>query len=324
MYSYSQLLEKFNRALSKEKILAEPENLYNPILYTLKAGGKRLRPVLTLLGYNLFKEDVEKAMTAAIGIEIFHNFTLLHDDIMDKADMRRNQLTVHKKWNENTAILSGDAMFILAYKYIIQTDSNDLKYLMSLFNQTALEVCEGQQYDMYFEAKLNVTEDDYLNMIYLKTSVLIAAAIKMGALIAGSNKQNAEYLYQFGINIGLAFQLQDDYLDSFGNIDTFGKKIGGDIIANKKTYLLIKALADANPAQKKELKKWMEKKDFDRNEKIISVKNIYNQLNIPAEVANKISNYHNKAIEFMKKVDVEENKKTELLSIARKLSTRIH
>ncbi|PLX19439.1 MAG: isoprenyl synthetase, partial [Marinilabiliales bacterium] len=268
MYNLKELQDLINKKISNEKIGREPFSLYDPIKYTLESGGKRIRPVLVLMTCNLFSDKIEHALRPAIGLEIFHNFTLLHDDIMDHADIRRGNPTVHKKWNENAAILSGDAMFIKAYEYFLDCQSTNFREILKIFNSTALEVCEGQQYDMEFEEKAIVTEAEYLRMIELKTSVLLAAALKIGALLGGANEKDADLLYQFGLNIGLAFQLQDDYLDVYGDVKVFGKKIGGDIVANKKTFMLIKAQEMARGEIKEQLNQLLNEQDFDRETKI--------------------------------------------------------
>ena len=240
MYSIAELQDLINTDLKTraEKLKkTNPVDLYNPVNYSLEMGGKRLRPVLVLMGYNLFSENIREALPAAIAIEVFHNFTLLHDDIMDKAEVRRNRPTVHKKFSENSAILSGDVMAFLAYRYLNECNSENLTPVFELFTNTAIEVCEGQQFDMEFEKRMDVNEAEYLEMIRLKTAVLLACSLKTGALLAGADSHVAGQLYEFGINLGLAFQLQDDLLDSFGIQESFGKKIGGDILANKKTFL---------------------------------------------------------------------------------------
>lgn len=299
-----------------------PENLYEPIKYVLSTGGKRLRPALVLMAYQLYKTDLGQATGVAVGYEIFHNFTLLHDDIMDNSHVRRNNPTVHVKWDENTAILSGDAMCIMAYEHITKhCPVNVLKSTISLFNKTAMQVCQGQQYDMDFEKRLDVTEDEYLKMIELKTSVLIAACLKTGAIIAKAPDNDAEQLYDFGKNIGVAFQLQDDWLDVFGNFKTFGKKIGNDITNNKKTFLLIKAYEKANEQQKNTLTKlFTENKNND--DKVKQVTAIYNQLEISNQTKIQINNYYQKAIEALKNIEVEDDKKKCLKLFAEKLMVR--
>ncbi|MDA3954548.1 MAG: polyprenyl synthetase family protein [Bacteroidales bacterium] len=322
MYSISKLQEKVNDFISKDNIGREPFSLYDPINYTLKSGGKRIRPVLVLMACNLFSDDIENAIKPAIGLEIFHNFTLLHDDIMDHAEIRRGNPTVHKKWNENTAILSGDAMFIKAYEYFLDCESPNFKEILKVFNITALEVCEGQQYDMEFEERDNVTEQEYLRMIELKTSVLLAAALKIGALIGGANVKDANLLYEFGRNIGLAFQLQDDFLDVYGDTEVFGKQIGGDIAANKKTFMLIKAQELAQGNNKTQLNDLLRSKDISREKKVKAVTEVYNSLQIKEIVQKKIQELNKKALDYLNKVSVLEDKKSELKKLASKLITR--
>lgn len=300
----------------------EPKNLYDPVIYTLGMGGKRLRPVLVLMAYALYKNKYADALPAAFAIEIFHNFTLLHDDIMDNADLRRNQNTVHIKYNENAAILSGDAMSILSYEYINQCKQGDFRAIIELFTQTALAICEGQQYDMDFETRNDVTVDEYLQMIGYKTAVLIAASLKLGGLIANAPKDDLENLYQFGFNLGIAFQLQDDYLDSFGDVKTFGKKIGGDIISNKKTYLMITALELAKDGIAKELNSWINKTEFNEKDKINAVLSIYNQLNLKQKSQQKMTSFYNKAIENWEQLSVANETKLELRLLADKLMKR--
>ena len=301
-----------------------PANLYQPIKYTLGMGGKRIRPIMILMACDVFGGEIDKAINAAVAIEIFHNFTLLHDDIMDHADMRRNKEAVHKRYNENVAILSGDAMSIMAYQYLIKTESPAFQELVQLFSKTALEVCEGQQYDMDFEDTLDVSIDEYLEMIRLKTAVLIACSLKMGALIGGANNNDAEHLYQFGINLGLAFQLQDDLLDVFADQEKFGKKIGGDIIANKKTFLLLKSLELTSPEQRKEIQYWIEKIDFDAAEKIKAVKKIYCETNVKKVSEKLMDSYYQKAIEELNAVSLANTRKEELISLAKTIMKREH
>lgn len=324
MYNLAELQDKVNNFISKDNIGREPFSLYDPINYTLKSGGKRIRPVLVLMASNLFSEDIENAIKPAIGLEIFHNFTLLHDDIMDHADIRRGNPTVHKKWNENTAILSGDAMFIKAYEYFLDCESPNFREILKVFNLTALEVCEGQQYDMEFEDRNNVAEQEYLRMIELKTSVLLAAALKIGALLGGADIKDADLLYEFGKNIGLAFQLQDDYLDVYGDTEVFGKQIGGDIVANKKTFMLIKALELAKGDDKKQLDYLLTSNNIDREEKVKAVTEIYNSLKIKEIVQKRIQELNGKALGFLNQVSVLDNKKSELKMLVEKLINRIN
>ena len=280
MYSLKELQQIIETQLSKINLNAEPKELYEPVEYILSIGGKRLRPSLVLAAYNLFKDDVENAIFPALALEVFHNFTLLHDDIMDKADLRRNQQTVHKKWSENVAILSGDAMSIKAYELLANVPAEFLTEVLQSFNKTALQVCEGQQLDMNFENRLDVSVDEYIEMIRLKTSVLIAVSLKIGGIMGGASKNDVQKLYDFGLNLGLAFQLQDDYLDSYGDVKVFGKKIGGDILANKKTFLLIKALELSDSKNTDKLLSLIERNDIKDELKISQVLEIYNETNV--------------------------------------------
>ena len=286
--------------------IKEPKNLYEPIQYILQIGGKRLRPILTIMTCDLFNGNVNKAYDAALAIEVFHNFTLIHDDIMDSAPIRRGKETVHIKWDINTGILSGDAMMIMAYKCFENYEDRIFKKLMCLFNQTALEVCEGQQLDVDFELRNDVSISEYIKMITNKTSVLVAAAMKMGAIVAESSEKNADSLYEYGINLGLAFQLQDDYLDTFGNPETFGKQIGGDIIENKKTYLYLKAmeLSDAHDRQKLEF--FYKQKLEDNSIKIDEVKRIFEQCDIPTLIQKLIHEYTETAFDLLKNMNISE------------------
>lgn len=325
MYSVEQLQKLVNTEIKNrsEKLKGlNPEYLYTPVKYSLEIGGKRLRPILLLLSYNLFSDDIKNALPSAIAIEIFHNFTLLHDDIMDNADLRRNQPTVHKKFNKNSAILSGDAMAFLAYKSILENKQKGVLEVIELFSKTAIEVCEGQQFDMDFEERLDVTELEYLEMIRLKTAVLLACSLKIGALLANVSNNIADQLYNFGINLGLAFQLQDDLLDSFGNQKTFGKRIGGDILANKKTFLLIKALGNATGTIKIELLSWIDKKDFLAEEKISAVKKIYKKLHIQESIQDKIDYYFQKSSQIFQELTVDENKKQPLIILCSQILKR--
>ncbi len=325
MYSVEDLQKIVSEAValrSKQLLDKTPVELYAPIHYSLEMGGKRLRPVLVLLAYNLFDKDVQKAVPAALGIEVFHNFTLLHDDIMDKADVRRNRPTVHIKFSENHAILSGDAMAFKAYKYFLESGSPRLPEAMKLFTDTAIEVCEGQQFDMDFEKRLDVKEEEYLNMIRLKTAVLLACSLKSGAILANSPGKAADQLYEFGINLGLAFQLQDDLLDTFGDQQTFGKKIGGDILSNKKTLLLINALEHANPEQRASLMEWIKKTDFNPEEKIGAVTEIYRQIGVKEMAEQKVDAYFNRAIAILDEMELEDVVKQPLRGFALNMLTR--
>lgn len=308
-----QLLQQIHEYIGNLSYMREPMGLYDPIEYVLGLGGKRLRPVLMLLAYNLYKEDVTRIFSQAAGIETYHNFTLLHDDLMDKADMRRNKPTVHKKWDENTAILSGDAMLILAYQFMMKKCPLEcVERVMEVFGRTALEVCEGQQWDMEFEHRLDVTVDEYIEMIRLKTSVLLAAALKIGAILGGAPEKDAQLLYDFGIKMGLAFQLQDDYLDVYGDPAVFGKKIGGDILCNKKTFMLITALSLAEGEDKETLLNWLRATGYVAEEKIQSVTALYNKVGVPELCQARIDAYYKEGLELLDKVNVESSLKEEL------------
>ncbi|PKQ63484.1 isoprenyl synthetase [Labilibaculum filiforme] len=322
MYSFNELQEIIEKEIDGLEFSAPPEGLFEPMKYILGIGGKRLRPILVLLGANLYKDDLSRVCLPAIGIEVFHNFTLLHDDVMDNAPIRRNKKTVHEKWNSNVAILSGDAMSIKAYQYIGSCEDKYLRDVLTVFNQTALEVCEGQQFDMEFEERNDVELDEYLNMIRLKTAVLLGGSLKMGAIMGDASSKDAELLYYFGVNLGMAFQLQDDLLDVFGDEAVFGKKIGGDILSNKKTFLLIKALETASSEVKSELKSWITKKDFNPEEKIKTVRAIYEKLNVREFSVKKIENYFTLCLEYLDKVNVEAEKKKELYSLVKGLVNR--
>lgn len=322
MYTIEQLREIIRREFSRQEYIEEPVSLFEPIQYILEDGGKRLRPVLTLMAYNLYRDDIEKALKSAVGIEIFHNYTLLHDDVMDDAELRRGRLTVHKKWNRNVAILSGDAAAITAYKYIESCEDRYLRRVIDGFNQMAMDVCKGQQYDMEFETRNDVTEEEYIHMIYLKTSVLIAGSLRHGALIAGAPEHEYNALYDFGGFLGLAFQIQDDYLDVYGDVAEFGKKIGGDITENKKTYLLIKAFEVAGKEDRELLQAWIDKKDFDAKEKVKAVTEIYDRLGIRELTLKTIENYLRKSREALDKIDVEKERKSAFYEMIHYLGER--
>lgn len=300
----------------------KPENLYEPIRYVLSLGGKRIRPTLAMLSYNLYKDNPETIVAAACAIETYHNYTLLHDDLMDNANMRRGHETVHKKWDANTAILSGDSMFAMAYELMHKGGGNRLDEIMGLFTKTALEIGEGQQYDMDFETRDDVAEEEYLEMIRLKTSVLLACALKTGAILAGASKDDADALYKFGEQIGLAFQLQDDYLDVYGDPKIFGKAIGGDILCNKKTYMLINALAKAGENDRKELERWINAKEYDPLDKISAVTAIYNKVGIDRMAEDKIRFYFDESRKYLAQVSVSEEKKQELIAYTNAMMKR--
>jgi len=323
MKSFNEITQLVTSELEQISWSKEPRGLYEPVGYVLSLGGKRIRPALALMACNLYSEDVQPAIQPALGLEIFHNFTLLHDDIMDKADVRRGQHTVHKKWDDNTAILSGDVMQIASYQFIAKTPIKYLKPVLDLFSKTAAEICEGQQYDVDFEQRDVVKGEEYLEMIRLKTAVLLGCALKTGAWIGGAGEEDAQNLYDFGINIGLAFQLKDDLLDVYGDEATFGKKIGGDILCNKKTYLLIHALELAIGKDAEELQKWLKTNDsLLENDKIKSVTSLYNKLGVKAICEGKMQFFYSKAIANLEKVSVLENNKQELRNLAEKLMFR--
>ncbi|MBN1598429.1 MAG: polyprenyl synthetase family protein [Bacteroidales bacterium] len=322
MLEYSDCQKLIEENLIQLYYDEEPNQLYSPIRYILRLGGKRLRPCFTLLAHNLFSENIKDALYPALGIEVFHNFTLLHDDIMDNASMRRKQETVHKKWNENTAILSGDAMMIIAYDLISKSRSEIFPDVFKIFNKTALEVCEGQQYDMNFEKQNSVKVNEYLKMIRLKTAVLFGASLAIGGITALSGSENIENLYQLGINVGSGFQLQDDYLDVFASSADFGKKIGGDIIANKKTYLLIMALNSNNKNAVKELKGWIEKKGFDPEEKVQAVKRIYQNLGIDEATRILASEYIEKGLIYLSQISADKERKNALQNLILQITKR--
>ena len=313
---------KIKEAVERVLVEEEPRPLFDPARYILALGGKRLRPVLALLATDLFGKDPAIALEPAVAIEIFHNFSLVHDDLMDRAAIRRGKSTVHEKWNANAAILSGDAMVIESYRQIARVPSRFLPEVLEVFSTTAMEICKGQQYDMDFEKRDDVTEDEYIEMIRLKTAVLIGCSLKMGAIMAETSPENANALYDFGINIGLAFQLKDDLLDVYGNPETFGKKIGGDILCNKKTYLLIKALKNAAPEQREELDRWLNAVEYNPEEKIEAVKKIYDELNLKQIAENLIEKYYLASLDCLASVRVSDERKQVLVDLAGNLMHR--
>ena len=315
-------MKKVNEALEALPYDRKPETLYAPIKYVLSLGGKRVRPVLMLLAYNLFKDDPERIMTQAIGLETYHNFTLLHDDLMDNADLRRGHETVHRKWDPNQAILSGDTMLLQAFGRIGACEADKMKDVFNTFLTTTYEIDEGQQLDVEFETRNDVKEEEYIEMIRLKTSVLLACAVKIGAILAGASKEDADNLYKFGEQIGLAFQLQDDLLDVYGDPKVFGKNIGGDITSNKKTYMLINALNRANEAQRKELTGWIEAKTFDRAEKVKAVTRLYDEIGIRQLCEEKMEACYANAKDYLAKVSVSEERKAELKAYAAAMMKR--
>jgi geranylgeranyl diphosphate synthase type II len=321
MQTHKELLEKFNSDLNKLNFGTEPSRLYEPIYYTLQMGGKRIRPILCLMASDLYDGNYNDVINAAFGIEIFHNFTLLHDDMMDNSSTRRGNPVVHVKWNENIALLSGDAMSVMAYKYISKA-KNNLQQILEIFSETALQICEGQQYDMDFELELNVSVDDYIKMTTLKTAVLLAGSLKIGAISANADIEDCNNLYEFGKNIGLAFQLQDDLLDVFGNNEKFKKNLGGDIVSNKKTYLLIKALELADIKTKEKLNYWLSAKEFNPAEKINAVKSIYKSLTVKEYTIELINKYFSKAEHYINLIKVTDEKKKYLLDFTKSLKFR--
>ena len=312
----------FVNYLESQNFVREPQNLYTPIDYILHLGGKRIRPILTLIACDVFSGDYQKALPAALAVETFHNFTLVHDDIMDDAPLRRGKQTVHEKWDINTGILSGDAMLILAYQYFENYKPEVFQKLAKLFSKTALEVCDGQQLDVDFETRNDVTIEEYLKMISLKTSVLVAAALQMGAIIAETDEIQSQHIYNFGLNLGIAFQLQDDYLDTFGDPETFGKQVGGDIIENKKTYLYLKALEVSNAQDAEKLKFFFKQKLKDNSIKILEVKRIFEQNNIPELIQERIEYYTNKSFESLQHLKISEEAKAGLKLFGNNLMNR--
>lgn len=316
MYTISELIDKVNSNIEHLDYPIEPAGLYDPIKYILAIGGKRIRPVLMLMAYNLWKENVDDILNQALGLETYHNFTLLHDDLMDKSDLRRGNPTVHKKWNDNTAILSGDTMLILAYKLFGQNAA------YADFVAATLGVCEGQQRDMEFETRNDVKEEEYMEMIRQKTSLLLGYALKIGATLAGADSADAQNMYDFGEKMGLAFQIQDDILDVYGDTKVFQKKLGADIVDNKKTYLLINALNNAKPEQKAQLEAWINKAEFDAEEKVQAVTALFNAIGIPELAQKKVEFLFAQSLESLDKVNVPEEKKTQLRAFANKLLGR--
>jgi len=322
MYSSKELLQQVNEAIAALPLECEPKGLYAPIRYVLSLGGKRIRPVLMLMAYNLYREDVRPCIMPAIGLETYHNFTLLHDDLMDRAEMRRGKKCVHLMWNDNTAILSGDNMLVLAFQYMMQCDEGKVPAVMRLFSKTAIEIDEGQQYDVDFETRNDVTEAEYIEMIRLKTSVLLACALQIGATLADAPEQDADALYHFGECLGLAFQLQDDYLDVYGDPAVFGKKIGGDILCNKKTFMLINALLHASQEDRAELQRWIDSKDCNPDEKIRAVTALYTKIGVDRMAKERMNAYYVEAEKYLAKVRLPEERKQMLHGIALELMGR--
>ncbi len=322
MQKFENYLNKFNKFLNNQHFNFEPNELYQPITYTLALGGKRIRPVMALLACDIFGGEYAKVIYPAMGIEIFHNFTLLHDDIMDDAPMRRGKETVCRKWDSNIAILSGDTLYAMAYKYIAQTDSVYLPRILDVFNKTAIEVCEGQQFDMNYETQKNVSIQDYLNMIRLKTAVFLGASLKIGAIIGDASQANIDNIYYFGEYLGMAFQLQDDLLDVFGDESKFGKQTGGDIITNKKTYLYIKSFELATGKTLEQLKKNFILNHPNNGKKVKKIKAIYVELKIEQLVQEEIKRYYLRSLDFLDKIMLDDKNKVELKSLANRLIKR--
>ncbi|MGZ4117318.1 MAG: polyprenyl synthetase family protein [Bacteroidia bacterium] len=319
--SYQNQIEQ---AIKGKSYGSNPKELYEPISYIMSLGGKRLRPVLVLMACDFFDGDTSKAIHPAIAIELFHNFTLVHDDLMDNAPLRRNQATVHEKWNNSIAILSGDAMMVRAYQELCKADISLLPELLEIFSDTAVKVCEGQQYDMNYESMPKVSITQYIKMIELKTAVLLGGALKIGAVIGNAREEDAQRLYDFGKHIGIAFQLQDDILDVYADAEKFGKQKGGDIIANKKTYLLLKAIemSEGNRYMKEELHQWINAPQFDSKEKVEAVTNIYNFLNVKELARTEMKKHYDLALTFLKDIPVDESKKKALVDFAESLMVR--
>ena len=322
MKTAKEIQDSFESYLQSLDYSRNPDNLYAPIRYVLSLGGKRIRPTLLLMAYNMYADDIERVFMTAAGMEIFHNFTLLHDDLMDRADLRRGNPTVHKKWNENTAILSGDGMLVLAYRYLSGTDSKYKDQILDIATETFTGIMEGQQFDMEFETRDDVTESEYIEMIRLKTSVLLAACVKTGAVLGGATADDAALLYDFGEKLGLAFQLQDDLLDVYGDSKVFGKKIGGDILCNQKTYLYINAYLLADADQKAKLDRWAEYDGPDEQSKIAGVTGIYNEVGVRRLSEKLIDDLFGQAIEKLDRVSIESERKLLLKEYAKSLMNR--
>ncbi len=315
-------LTQIERNLEVFNFGESPNELYDPIQYILSLGGKRLRPVLTLMTYELFKSDFQRIILPALAVEVFHNFTLMHDDIMDNAPIRRGEPTAHEKWNVNTAILSGDVMLVRAYDLLLHTEAPLLKKVIGRFNETAAQVCEGQQYDMNYESKKDVSLAQYLEMIRLKTAVLIGFSMELGSILGGADEKTCRLLYKFGESIGLGFQLMDDLLDVYADRNKFGKQVGGDIIANKKTFLLLKALEKASKTELLELNKWLSASQFDPDKKVEVVKSIYDNLDIREQTQLKIDQYFSEALKLMEHIDIPRDRRQPILNFVQTLKNR--
>jgi geranylgeranyl diphosphate synthase type II len=322
MYSWEQAREALNIFIENLKFEREPQELYAPIRYTIAQSGKRVRPVLCLMAYNLYKENVEDVLYPAVAMETYHNHTLIHDDVMDRATIRRGKPTVCAKWGDTPAILSGDTMLLLAYEFISHAPADKLRDALALFTETAKEVCDGQQYDIEFETRDAVTESEYMEMIRLKTSVLLAASLSMGAFLAGASEEDQKNLYAYGEKIGIAFQLQDDLLDVYADQSVFGKKIGGDICCNKKTLLLITAMRLASPEQLAKMKEWMAKSEFDAEEKVAFFTRMYNELGVREICEKRVHELFDECDQYMANVSVAPEKKQYLKGLADSLLNR--
>lgn len=322
MKNIKQLQALVSKEIERTEYGQAPKELYEPIEYIMALGGKRLRPLLTLLAYTLYKDDVNTILRQAVAVEVFHNFTLMHDDIMDEAPLRRGKNTVHEEWNHNTAILSGDVMLVKAYEMLITDDASLTVEILHAFNQCAREVCQGQQLDMLFEKREKVAEEEYIDMIRQKTAVLLGFSLELGGLLAGVEKKGCEALRKFGINIGIGFQLMDDLLDVYADKDKFGKQVGGDILSNKKTFLLIKALDKAEGKQKKELESWIGKKQFDPEQKVKAVTQVYNDLRIKELTEETMNYYFERGFQALKQVDAPLHRKSILRKFAEGLAAR--
>lgn len=322
MYTSDELLEAINQYLAHLSYERKPQSIYEPIKYVLELGGKRIRPVLMLLAYQMFKDNPISILSSACALETYHNYTLLHDDLMDNAPLRRGKTTVHEKWNANQAILSGDSMLVMAYERLAQCDVKHLKAALDLFTETALQIGEGQQYDMEFEQRCDVSVEEYIEMIRLKTSVLLACAMKLGGMLADAPIEDTENLYKFGECIGLAFQLQDDYLDVYGDPKIFGKQVGGDILCNKKTYMLITAFNRANENQRRELLEWIEKTEYDNDEKIAAITKLYSEIGVDQLAKEKIYAYFEESKKYLAAINVPQEKKAELESYSDNMMKR--
>ncbi len=318
-WDYREIINLVQTEIEQTKYSGYPNELYDPMNYILQLGGKRLRPVTTLLAAQLFSDNLKSAIPAAKALEVFHNFTLVHDDIMDKAPLRRGKETVHEKWNENIAILSGDTLLIEVYNHFLEGEYSNLPDILKVFNKTAVEVCEGQQLDMNFETRNDVSIEEYVNMIRLKTSVLVGGAFKIGALVAQANEEDAELIYDFGMNLGIAFQLQDDYLDCFGDPEKFGKQVGGDIISNKKTFMMLKALEIETSGV---LRKWVNLESFDAETKVLEIKAIYKSLKVDNLAFQLMDEFYEKALNSLRLVNASNESKERIIEFAKELMKR--